>query len=286
MRIRCDCTGSWMGSAPLHNKLTLSPFMNRRTFLPLLSAGLLASCKREKTPKLTVGMEMSYPPFEFKTPSGEPDGVDVRIAEALAQHIGLPLVLENYAFDGLIPALKSGKIDLIISAMTATDKRRESIDFSDPYVYTALAMLVHKNSPIKSVEDLKKPGARVTAKIGTTGESYTREALPGATLSVLDDEIACVLEVGQGRADAFIYDQLSIYGHAEKNADTTRAILTPIREEAWGIGIKKGNDELRNKVNAFIKDFREKGGLTKLADKYLVKERKMLEDMGAPFIFR
>jgi polar amino acid transport system substrate-binding protein len=79
---------------------------------------------------------------------------------------------------------------------------------------------------------------------------------------------------------------LSIYGHAEKNASTTRAILTPIREEAWGIGVKKGNDELRSKVNAFIKEFREKGGLTKLADKYLVKERKMLEDMGAPFIFR
>ena len=260
--------------------------MTRRAFLPILPAGLLGGCKRESTPKLIVGMEMSYPPFEFKTPSGEPDGVDVRIAEALAQYVRLPLVLENYAFDGLIPALQSGKIDLIISAMTATDARRKSIDFSDPYVYTALAMLVQKNSPIKSVEDLKKPGAKVTAKIGTTGESYTREALPGAALSVLDDEIACVLEVGQGRADAFIYDQLSIYGHAEKNAATTRAILTPIRDEAWGIGIKKGNDELRNKVNAFIKDFRENGGLTKLADRYLVKERKLLEGMGAPFIFR
>lgn len=260
--------------------------MNRRTFLPLLPAALLAACKRESTPKLTVGMEMSYPPFEFKTPNGEPDGVDVRIAEELAKYLGLPLVLENYAWDGLIPALQSSRIDLIISAMTATDERRKSIDFSDPYVYTALAMLVQKNSPIKSVEDLKKPGAKVTAKIGTTGESYTREALPGAALSVLDDEVACVLEVGQGRADAFIYDQLSIYGHAEKNASTTRAILTPIRDEAWGIGIRKGNDDLRNKVNAFIKDFREKGGLTKLADKYLVKERKLLEEMGAPFIFR
>ncbi len=259
--------------------------MNRRTFLPLLPAGFLAACSREKTPQLTVGMEMSYPPFEFKNEKSEPDGVDVRIAEALAQYLKLPLKLEEYSFDGLIPALQAGQIDLVISAMTATDFRRKSIDFSDAYVHTAIAMLVQKNSQIKSVEDLKKPGAKVAAKIATTGESYAREFLPQAALSVYDDEVNCVLEVGQGRADAFIYDQLSIYGHAKKNASTTKAILTPIREEDWAVGIKKGNDSLRLKVNAFIKEFRDKGELEKLADKYLVEERKMLQDMGAPFIF-
>lgn len=261
--------------------------MNRRTFLPLIPAGFLAACSGDTGPKpLVVGMDMTYPPFEFKNEQGEPDGVDVRIAEALAKYLGRELKLEAYAFDGLIEALKAGKVDVVISAMTATDERRKSIDFSDPYVSTALAMLVQKGSPVTSVEDLKKPGAKVTAKIGTTGESFTREVLPAAGLTVLDDEIACVLEVAQGRADAFIYDQLSIHGHAQKNAGTTRAILTPIRDEAWGIGIRKGNDELRLRVNAFIKEFRESGGLTKLADQYLVKERKLLEDMGAPFIFR
>jgi polar amino acid transport system substrate-binding protein len=265
--------------------------MNRRTFLPLIPAGLLAACGPGKKPRgmptdqLVIGMEMSYPPFEFKNEKGEPDGVDVRIAEELAKYLKLPLKLESYSFDGLIPALQAEQIDLVISAMTATDFRRKSIDFSDPYVHTALAMLVQRNSQVKSVEDLKKPGAKVVAKIATTGESYAREHLPNAALSVYDDEVNCVLEVGQGRADAFIYDQLSIYGHAEKNASTTKAILTPIREEDWAVGIKKGNDELRTKVNAFIKEFRASGGLEKLADKYLVKERKLLQDMGAPFIF-
>jgi polar amino acid transport system substrate-binding protein len=259
--------------------------MKRRTFLPLIPAGFLAACNREKVPQLTVGMEMSYPPFEFKNEKNEPDGVDVRIAEELAKYLKLPLKLESYSFDGLIPALQAGQIDVVISAMTATDFRRKSIDFSDAYVHTALAMLVQKNSQVKSVEDLKKPGAKVVAKIATTGESYSREFLPNAALSVYDDEVNCVLEVGQGRADAFIYDQLSIYGHAKNNASTTKAILTPIREEDWAIGIKKGNDELRTKVNAFIKQFRESGGLEKLADKYLVEERKLLQEMGSPFIF-
>ena len=254
--------------------------MNRRAFLPLLPAAFFTGCGNDPQPagssesktagssgqrRLIVGMDMTYPPFEFKNEKGE---------------------LEAYAFDGLIQALKVGKVDVVISAMTATDERRKSIDFSDPYVFTALAMLVGKDSPIKSLDDLKKPGVRIIAKIGTTGESFTRESLPQAVLSLRDVEGVCVKEVGNGAADAFIYDQLSIYNHAKNNADKTRAILTPIREESWGIGIRKGNDELRGKVNAFIKDFREKGGLAALADKYLVEERKLLEGMGAPFIFR
>jgi polar amino acid transport system substrate-binding protein len=265
--------------------------MKRRTFLPLIPAGFLAACGEGKklrgmpTDKLIVGMEMSYPPFEYKNEKGEPEGVDVRIAEELAKSLNLPLQLEPYSFDGLIPALQAGQIDLVISAMTATDFRRKSIDFSDPYVHTAIAMMVQKNSQVKSIEDLKKPGAKVAAKIATTGESYAREFLPQAALSVYDDELNCVLEVSQGRADAFIYDQLSLYKHAQKYASTTKAILTPIREEDWAVGLRKGNDELRTKVNAFIKQFRESGGLNKLADKYLVEERKMLQDMGYPFIF-
>ncbi len=261
--------------------------MNRRHFLPILpAAALLAGCKQDTTPKLKVGMEPSYPPFEFKNDSGELDGVDVRIAEALAKFMGLPLKIEEYTFPGLPPALMSGQIDCIISAMTATDERRKSIDFSDAYVFTAIAMLVHKNAPIQTPEDLKKPGIRIVAKVGTTGESYVREHLPQATLRVLDEEGNCADEVAKNLADAFIYDQLSIYGHWESRKDDTRAILTPIREEYWAVGIKKGNDALRTKVNAFIKDFRDKGELTKLADRYLVKERKLLEGMGAPFIFR
>jgi polar amino acid transport system substrate-binding protein len=260
--------------------------MTRRHFLPLLPAALLTGCGKVNEPKLTVGMEASYEPFEFKNDKGELDGVDVRLAEALAQHLGLPLKIEEYTFPGLIHALQGGQIDCIISAMTATDERRKSIDFSDPYVFTGIAMMVHKDAPIQSAEDLKKPGLRLVAKLATTGESYIREHLPQAQLRTLDDEKTCASEVAKNLADAFIYDQLSIQSHWERHKDTTRALLTPIREEQWAIGIKKGNDALRLKVNGFIKEFREKGGLKQLADRYLVKERQLLEEMGVPFIFR
>ncbi len=257
--------------------------MKRRAFLPLIPAAFLPSCGKEP-PSLKVGMEVDYPPFEFLDASGEPDGVEVHMAKALAKYLGLPLKLENYSFEGLIPALESGKIDVIISAMTATDERRKSIDFSDPYVRTAIAMLVHKDSKITSVEDLKKPGIHVAVKIGTTGESYTLQHLPEAKCQRFDKEVGCILDVENGKSDAFIYDQLSLY-KAAKNSDKVKAILKPIREEEWGIGIKQKNDALRTKVNAFIKQFRESGELNKLADEYLVEERKMLQEMGYPFIF-
>jgi polar amino acid transport system substrate-binding protein len=233
---------------------------------------------------LVVGMDMTYPPFEFKNEQGEPDGVDVRMAEELAAKLGRPLKLESYAFDGLIPALQSGKIDLIISGMTANEERAQSIDFSDPYA--GLAMLVAKDSVIQGVDDLKKPGIRITAKLGTTGETWARANLPGATVSALDGEATCALEVAQGRADAFLYDQLSIFKYCQANAATTRAILKPFVEESWAIGIRKGNDTLRKEVNAFLDAFRKSGAFSRLGDRYLSEEKKMLEEMGQPFILR
>ena len=266
--------------------------MHRRRLLLLAPAALAGACSKPSSPAadgsgpLVVGMDMTYPPFEFKNASGEPDGVDVRLAEALAASLGRPLRLEPLPFEGLIAALKSGQIDCAISAMTANDERRKSIDFSDPYAFTAIAMLVAKASPIQSAEDLQRPGMRFTAKLGTTGESFVRTTFPDAALTSLDDESACVLEVAQGRADAFIYDQLSIWSYHKRNPDTTRAILKPIREEAWAIGIRKGNADLLAKVNAFLKDFRAGGGLAKLGDRYLAEEKQALESMGIPFILR
>ena len=266
--------------------------MKRLSFLTfLLALGLTGCGEKSNAVKgpgdpLVVGMDMTYPPFEFKNEKGEPDGVDVRMAEELAKHLGRPLKLESYAFDGLIPALQSGKIDLIISGMTANPERAQSIDFSEPYAFTGLAMLVAKASSIQSVEDLKKPGIRITAKLGTTGETWARENLPGATVNALDGEATCALEVAQGRADAFLYDQLSIFKYCEANAATTRAILKPFVEEAWAIGIRKGNDPLRLLVNEFLADFRKSGAFNRLGDQYLANEKKMLESMGQPFILR
>ena len=91
---------------------------------------------------LRVGMELSYPPFETIGPDGKPAGISVELAQGLADGLGRPLVIENISFPGLIPSLKSGKIDVIISSMTATPERAKAVAFSDPYLTAGLAALV------------------------------------------------------------------------------------------------------------------------------------------------
>lgn len=255
----------------------------------LLAALLTAGCGKKTSSaggELRIGMELSNPPFEMQDKAGNPDGVSVKLAEALAKDLGRPLKIVPMTFSGLNSALKSGNLDLVLSSMTATDVRRQSIDFSNPYAITALALLVRKDSDVQSIEDLKKPGRTISAKAATTGETWAIKNLPGAKLVVFEDQTACVLEVIQGRADAFIYDQLSIYQYAQENKDTTRGLLRPFVEESWAIGIAKGNDGLRTQVNTFLDKFRAEGGFSKLGEQYLSEEKKFLEEQGIPFILR
>lgn len=260
-----------------------------RLFIVLVFSGLLG-CKTNSSDsdssELRVGMDLGYPPFEMLDKQGNPDGVSVRMAEALAKDLGRPLKIVPMDFFGLIPALQMGNIDLILSSMTRNEERAKSIDFSEPYAFTGLAMLVAKSSALTGVEDLRNPGSVIAVKTATTGEMWTREHLPDAKLVVFEDAAACVLEVVQGRADAFLYDQLSIFRHAKENPETTRGILDPFVEEQWAIGVAKGNGDLLKDVNGFLEGFRDAGGFSRLRDEFLQEEKKFLKRQGVPFLLR
>ena len=124
--------------------------------------------------KLVIGMELSYPPFEMTDENNKPSGIGVELGQALAAYLHREADIQNTEFTGLIPALKTGKIDLVISSMTATDERRKSIDFSEPYMNTGICLLVGANSDIHSIADVDKPGRKVAVKSGTTGFVYAK----------------------------------------------------------------------------------------------------------------
>jgi len=232
---------------------------------------------------LRVGMELSYPPFEMVDAQGRPTGVSVELAKALAKHLERPLVIENTAFDGLIPAVKTGKIDCVISSMTATPERAKSIAFSEPYAKTGLALLVGKSSAVRGPADLDAKGRSIAVKKGTTAHQYAMKQLRRARVLVLDKEAAAVMEVVQGKADAFIYDPLSVLKHHQRHPDTTRALLRPFHEENWAVGLRLGDDELRGQVNAFLKEFRADGGFGRLGDDFLAEQKAAFREQGIPF---
>ncbi|MBP6782439.1 MAG: transporter substrate-binding domain-containing protein [Verrucomicrobiales bacterium] len=232
-----------------------------------------------------VGMELSYPPFEMRSADNKPDGISVRMAEDLAARLGRPLEIRDVEWNGIIPALQSGKIDAIIASMTKTPEREKIIAFSDGYVTNGLCMLVARDSPFQSIADLKPGTHKIAVKLATTGHQWARAELPGMTLITLDDAAACALEVVQGKADAFIYDQISIYQYWKKYEDKTRPILKPIREETWAIGLRKEDIELHGQVNAFLEAYRAAGKFDELAARYMAEQKQAFETMGVPFIF-
>lgn len=251
----------------------------------LLCLCTLAASSFARDPSvLRVGMELSYPPFEMADAKGQPEGVSVDLARAMGEALGRKLEILNIPFDGLIPSLKTGKIDLILSSMTATPERAKAIDFSEPYLATGLCLLVGKNSPVQNAGDLDLPGRTVAVKQGTTGHLHARQ-FKQARVLVLDRETACVLEVVQGKADAFLYDQMSVLKHWQQNPDTTRALLAPFQKEQWAIGFRKGDDALRLQVNSFLKDFRSRSGFEDLGSRWLAPQKEAFRAAGIPFVF-
>ena len=118
------------------------PAASRRAFLrglcTLLSLSALGGCGGKRAGQLVVGVELASPPFDMTDEQNRPTGIDIELARALAGSLGKELVVRNTALDGLIPALQTGKIDLILSSMTITPQRAETIDLSVPYVHMVI----------------------------------------------------------------------------------------------------------------------------------------------------
>lgn len=252
----------------------------------LIFLAFVLGCSEErKTDELVVGMDLSYPPFETIDAAGQPTGVSVELARALAKNLGRPLKIENIPFVGLIPSLQNGRIDCVISSMTDTPERRNAISFSNAYLATGLALLVNSQSGYQSLADVDQTGKTIAVRLGTTGESWARQNVKNASLIAMDKENTAVLEVIQGKADGFIYDQMSIWQNQQKNPESTRALLAPIRKEEWAIGVRKDNEALRNQINAFLKTFRAEGGFDRLADQFLKDQKAAFEKANIPFYF-
>ncbi|HUD45945.1 MAG TPA: transporter substrate-binding domain-containing protein [Candidatus Baltobacteraceae bacterium] len=247
--------------------------------------GLLTGCGPKPSDRLIVGMELAYPPFEMTDQNGQPAGVSVDLARDLGKQLGREVEIENIPFHGLIPSLQTHKIDLIISSMTATPERAKSIAFSDPYLTTGLCLLVGKDSQIQSIADVDQAGRTVAVKIGTTGDVYATDKIKNARVLVLDKEDACVLEVVEHKADAFIYDQISTYENWRRNPETTRGLLKPFEQESWAIGLRLGDTNLLHQVNQFLKDYKAGGGFERLGDRYLKEQKEAFRKLGYPFYF-
>ncbi|MBG0777114.1 MAG: transporter substrate-binding domain-containing protein [Desulfovibrionaceae bacterium] len=226
--------------------------------------------KIQQRGQLLVGMEVEFWPFEFADKEGKPMGFDVDVARLAAQELGVELVVKDIEWTGLIPALQSEKVDMVISGMTGTLERAKTITFTDPYFVTGLcALLSNKRAPdVTDVAQLDAPGRVLAVKTGTTSDLVAQKRFPKAEIKRFKDETACVREVVTGRADAFFYDQISINKHQKQNPESTRALLNPFTYEPYSIAIRKGDFEWWNWLNRYLETIRADGRYDALRDTY------------------
>ena len=222
-----------------------------------------------KTTKITVAAINDYPPFEFKQ-AGKLTGFDIELVQAIAKKENLEVDWKEMKFDGIIPGLQAKQLDAAISAITIRDDRKQVVDFTSPYFNSGLSLVVKKDSPIKTLEDLK--GKTIVAKQGTTGLEKAKELASkyGAKTKILQDDTALYLDVETGNSDATINDfpgaayKIKIEGTQSK----LRILGDKLTGEDYGIAIVKGNKELLDKFNDGLKKLQDSGEFKQLFDKY------------------
>ena len=146
-------------------------------------------------------------------------------------------------------------------------------------------MLAGKKSGLTTARELDQPGRTIAVRQGTTGQVWAQEHLKQARTLVLDKESSAVLEVIQGKADGFLYDQMSVWKNHQEHPSETVALLEPVQRESWAVGLRPGDMGLRTQVNAFIRAFRASGGFDRLGNTYLSEQKEAFAKAGIPFYF-
>jgi polar amino acid transport system substrate-binding protein len=224
------------------------------------AAGTLDEIKERGV--LRVGLEPGYMPFELTNQRGEIIGFDPDIAKRMAKKLGVKLELVSTAWDGIIPALLTKKFDIIMSGMTITDKRSEVVDFADPYIIIGQTALIRKElaDEVTSYKDLNNPKYKIASKLGTTGEIAAKKTFPEAQYFSYETEQEAVMEVVNGRLDAFIYDSpYNAVAFAEKGQGKLVFLDQPFTREPIGWAIRQGNPELLAFLNDYLKEIKADG---------------------------
>jgi polar amino acid transport system substrate-binding protein len=220
--------------------------------------------------ELRVGLEAGYMPFELRDRHGAIIGFDVDLARLMAREMGVKLTLVNTQWDGIIPALLTDKFDILMSGMTITPERNLKVNFANPYIVIGQTVLLAKRleGKIKSYKDLDDPQYNVVSKIGTTGEIACKRFLPKAHMRSFETEADAVMEVRNGRADAFVYDLPYNTIYADEYPQALVHLKEPFTHEPLGWAVRRGDPDFLNWLNNFLDAIKNDGTYDALYNKW------------------
>jgi polar amino acid transport system substrate-binding protein/arginine/ornithine transport system substrate-binding protein len=249
--------------------------MRKRTFLAALcglaltAAGAPAFAQAQK---LRIGVEGNYPPFSMIAPDGKLSGFDIDIANAICAEMKAECSFVQQEFDGIIPALNARKFDLIVASMTITEARQKAVDFSDPY-YDVPSRFISKQGAFADHSPATLKGKKIVVLRNSPRATYLAENYKDSEVVLAGKESEVYMELAVGRADvAFGSSVVSGEAFLKKPEGKGYAQLGPAVRigggSGVGIAVRKGDDALRQNINAALKAIKTNGTYKALADKY------------------
>ena len=216
---------------------------------------------------LRVGLS-TFVPWAMQDKKGEWVGFEIDVAKQLAEDMGVKIEFVPTKWEGLIPSLLTGKFDLIIAGMTGTPQRALKINFTNPYDYSGMNVVVHKNfaDGVSDYMDLDKKGNTIVARLGTTGAALAKETYKSATVRLFPDEGPMVQELLNGKAAAFLGSAPQPAQLAAKYPDTLVFLDKNLVQQPICIGVPKGDPDTLAYLNNWITTVRNNGFIQKKVD--------------------
>ena len=208
---------------------------------------------------IKVGMDV-FVPWAMKDKKGELIGFEIDIAKKFAEDLGVKIEFVPTKWSGIIPALITGKFDVLIGGMTVTTQRNMKINFSKPYYYTEQGLMAHKKKAAGfKVADFNSPEVTIAARLGSVAAIAAKQRFPKAKIRLFDDEPAAVQELRNGNVHAMVSAQPLPSSMAADYPDTIVVYDEVMMLEAIGIGIRKGDVDTLNVINNWIEVNRNNG---------------------------
>lgn len=218
--------------------------------------------------KLTMSTNAAFPPYEMTTDSGEFEGIDIDVAAAIAEKLGLELQVDDMDFDAALLAAQNGKSDMVMAGVTVTDERLKVMDFSDTYAEGIQSIIVKEDSTIASPDDLADK--MIGTQRGTTGYIYCSDDFGDDAVVAYDSGLTAVQALNNGQVDAVVIDNAPAKEYVAANPGL-KVLDTSYAEEDYAIGLAKGS-ALEDAINAALEELKSDGTLQSIVDKYITAE--------------
>ena len=222
--------------------------------------------------KLTMSTNASFPPYEMVDDDGSFEGIDVEVAGAIAEKLGLELQVDDMGFDAALQAAQTGKSDMVMAGVTITEELQAVMDFSNSYANGVQVVIVKEGSPIQTVDDLANANM-IGCQMGTTGYTFCSDTPENGGfgedhVTPYDDGAAAVQALMNGQIDAVVIDNKPAQEYVAANPGL-KILDGEFTNEDYAIGVAKGNTALLDAINGALEELTNDGTIQSIVDKYI-----------------